>query len=149
MLACKFVAGLDIEYGKKGSRKATLSVWRTHVVNTADGNESRVVQEVADDVCLILRHYSFFSTLTFFTCVPRRLRKPYRSSRPTTSAAYEELAHNEIGDEDREPVVSTQQLCEYRDAAETMVGITWRAFNCSRAQEAQKTGDTSTAKRTD
>jgi hypothetical protein len=26
------VAGLDIEYGKKGSRKATLSVWRTHVV---------------------------------------------------------------------------------------------------------------------
>lgn len=54
MLACKFVAGLDIEYGKKGSRKATLSVWRTYVVNTADGNELRVVQEVADDVCPVL-----------------------------------------------------------------------------------------------
>jgi hypothetical protein len=29
------VVGLDIEYSKKGSRKATLSVWRTHVVHTA------------------------------------------------------------------------------------------------------------------
>jgi len=80
------VVGLDIEYGKKGSRKATLSVWRTHVVNTADGNELRVVQEVVDDVCPVLRHYSFFFTLTFFIGVPRRPRKPYRSSRPTTSA---------------------------------------------------------------
>ena len=52
------VVGLDIEYGKKGSRKATLSVWRTHVVNTADGNELRVVQEVVDNVCPVLRHYS-------------------------------------------------------------------------------------------
>lgn len=49
--------GLDIEYGKKGSRKATLSVWRTHAVSTADGNELRAVQEVADDVCLLLGHY--------------------------------------------------------------------------------------------
>ena len=80
------VVGLDIEYGKKGSRKATLSVWRTHVVNTADGNELRVVQEVVDNVCPVLRHYSFFFTLTFFTGVPRRPRKPYRSPRPTTSA---------------------------------------------------------------
>jgi len=45
------VVGLDIEYGGKGSRKATLSVWRTHVVNTADGDEIRVVQEVKDNVC--------------------------------------------------------------------------------------------------
>jgi hypothetical protein len=49
------VVGLDIEYGNKDSRKATLSVWRTHVVSTTDGNELRVVQEVADDVCLVLR----------------------------------------------------------------------------------------------
>jgi hypothetical protein len=41
------VVGLDIEYGKKGSRRATVSVWRTYV----DGNELRVVQEVADEVC--------------------------------------------------------------------------------------------------
>ena len=44
------VVSLDIEYGKKKSRKATLSVWRAHV----DGNELRVVQEVADVVCYSL-----------------------------------------------------------------------------------------------
>ena len=32
------------------------------------------------------------------------------------------LAQDEIGDEGRELVVSAQQLCEYLDAAETMVG---------------------------
>jgi hypothetical protein len=53
------VVGLDIEYGNKGSRKATLSVWRTHVANTADGDELRVVQEIADEVCPILKQYSF------------------------------------------------------------------------------------------
>lgn len=42
------VVGLDIGYGKKDLRRATLSVWRTHVVN---GNELRVVQMVADEVC--------------------------------------------------------------------------------------------------
>jgi hypothetical protein len=36
--------------------------------------------------------------------------------------AYEELANNELGDEGRELVISTRQLCEYLDAAETMVG---------------------------
>jgi hypothetical protein len=46
------VVGLDIEYGAKESRKATVSVWRTHVVNTAHGSELRVFQEVADDVYL-------------------------------------------------------------------------------------------------
>ena len=45
------VVGLDIEYGKKGSRKATLSVWRTRVFTTSDGDELRVVQEVEDEVC--------------------------------------------------------------------------------------------------
>jgi len=43
------VVGLDIEYGKKESRKATLLVWRTYV----DGNEIRVAPEVADEVCRI------------------------------------------------------------------------------------------------
>jgi hypothetical protein len=47
------VVGLDIEYGKKGSRKATLSVWRTRVFHEddGDGHEMRVVQEAADEVC--------------------------------------------------------------------------------------------------
>src|SRR5579862_627336 len=53
------VVGLDIEYGKEGSRKATLSVWRTHVVHTDDGDELRVVQEIADEVCPVLRRYHF------------------------------------------------------------------------------------------
>jgi hypothetical protein len=38
------VVGLDIEYGKKGSCKATLSVWRTQVFHTADEDELRVVR---------------------------------------------------------------------------------------------------------
>lgn len=59
------VVCLDIEYGKdKGAlRKATLSVWRTHQVPVADGQELRVFQEIADEVCPILRllfHPSFF-----------------------------------------------------------------------------------------
>jgi hypothetical protein len=45
------VVGLDIEYGKKGSRKARLSVWRTRVFYTPAGDELRVSHEIADDVC--------------------------------------------------------------------------------------------------
>jgi hypothetical protein len=45
------VVGLDIEYGKKGSRKATLSVWRTRVFHSSAGDELRVFQEIADEVC--------------------------------------------------------------------------------------------------
>jgi acyl carrier protein len=56
------VVGLDIEYGKKGSREATLSVWRSHVFHTSDGDELRVVQEIADEVYTILRQYSSFLT---------------------------------------------------------------------------------------
>ncbi|PVH92916.1 hypothetical protein DM02DRAFT_677178 [Periconia macrospinosa] len=37
--------------------------------------------------------------------------------------AYEELAHNELADEERELVISTRQLCEYLDVAETMGGV--------------------------
>lgn len=49
------VVGLNVEYGKEGSRKATLSVWRTHVVN----NELRSVQVITNKVCPILRQCSF------------------------------------------------------------------------------------------
>lgn len=44
------VVGLDIEYGKKRSQKATLSEWRTRMVRTTEGNELRVDQEIADEV---------------------------------------------------------------------------------------------------
>ncbi|KAH0538075.1 hypothetical protein GP486_008802, partial [Trichoglossum hirsutum] len=43
------VVGLDIEYGGKRSQKATLSVWRTHVIHTDDVDRLEVVQEVADE----------------------------------------------------------------------------------------------------
>ena len=33
------VVGLDIEYDKEGSRKATLTLWRTRVYHTSTGNE--------------------------------------------------------------------------------------------------------------
>jgi hypothetical protein len=51
------VVGLDIGYGETGSRKATLSVWRTRMFRTATGDELRVVKEVADEVGYI--HHSF------------------------------------------------------------------------------------------
>ena len=46
------VVGLDIEYGKKGSCKATFSVWRTKLYHTAEEDELRVVQEMTDEVYL-------------------------------------------------------------------------------------------------
>jgi hypothetical protein len=52
------VVGLDIEYGKKGSRKATLSVFRAHIAHTTNRDELRVVQEIADEV-FSPRQYSF------------------------------------------------------------------------------------------
>jgi hypothetical protein len=50
----RVVVGLDIEYGKRESRKATLSVWRTCVVHTTSGDELQVFKEVADQVNYIL-----------------------------------------------------------------------------------------------
>lgn len=57
----RVVVGLNIEH-TKGTRKATLSVWRTHVFHTTDGDELRVVEEVADEVCYILEQ----SSLVFY-----------------------------------------------------------------------------------
>ncbi|CAG5188981.1 uncharacterized protein ALTATR162_LOCUS12076 [Alternaria atra] len=100
------VVGLDIEYGKKGSRKATMSVWRTQVVSTANGDELRVVQEVADEA-----FRDDDGNPTDYEGLQLRLK----------DFAYEELALNEIGDEDLKVGISTRQLCEYLGAAETMV----------------------------
>ena len=44
------VVGLDIEYGKEGSRKATSTLWRTRVYHTSTGDELRVEREVTDEV---------------------------------------------------------------------------------------------------
>lgn len=49
----RVVVGLDIEYGKGKSQKATLSIWRPQLFETSDGLELRAVEEVADEVDLI------------------------------------------------------------------------------------------------
>lgn len=46
----RVVVGLDIEYGKKKSRKATLSIWRPQLFETASGSELQAVEEAADEV---------------------------------------------------------------------------------------------------
>jgi hypothetical protein len=59
------VLGLDIEYGKRNSSqeslKATLSVWRTELVEIDDSIQLRPVQVVKDKVCL--------SRATFLNCM--------------------------------------------------------------------------------
>ncbi|ORY01189.1 hypothetical protein BCR34DRAFT_575120 [Clohesyomyces aquaticus] len=96
------VVGLDIEYGKRESRKATLSVWRTYV----NGNEIRVAPEVADEA---------FRNQQGDPTDHKGLRLQLKDF------AYEELALRELGDTDLELVISTQQLCEYLHTSETRV----------------------------
>jgi hypothetical protein len=50
----RVVIGLDIEYGTKESHKATLSVWRSRIFHTDNGDELRVVQETIDEVTATL-----------------------------------------------------------------------------------------------
>ncbi|KAF2190057.1 hypothetical protein K469DRAFT_759472, partial [Zopfia rhizophila CBS 207.26] len=92
----QIAVGLNIGYGKKGSRGAMLSVWRTEVTNTADGDELTVVQEIADEAFCDDQGNS-----TDHLGLRLQLR----------DFAYEELAQDEIGDDDRELVLSAQQLC--------------------------------------
>jgi hypothetical protein len=67
----RVVVGLDVKSGKRGTSEATLSVWRTSLFPTADGEELelRVVKEVADQVFAALIHSCLFSTPNIF---PRR-----------------------------------------------------------------------------
>lgn len=37
---------------RKDRIRRHLSVWRTNLTHTVDGDELRVVQEIADEVCL-------------------------------------------------------------------------------------------------
>ena len=61
------VVGLDIEYGKKGSREATLSVWRTRVFHTDNGDQLGVIQEMEDEVCIpsLRPTFSHYGVLRF------------------------------------------------------------------------------------
>ncbi|KAF2726979.1 hypothetical protein EJ04DRAFT_539181 [Polyplosphaeria fusca] len=100
------VVGLDIEYGKRGSRQATLSVWRTRMINTDEGAELRVFKDLADE--------PFRDDRGMPTAHPGlRLR--------LSDFAYEELAQEEIGENDQDLMVSAEQLCDYLTAAEKKV----------------------------
>ncbi|KAF2806326.1 uncharacterized protein BDZ99DRAFT_573887 [Mytilinidion resinicola] len=105
------VVGLDIEYrsieyGRKVSRQATFSVWRTHVVSTTDGNELRVVKEIADEAFRDdkgnpTNHPGLRLQLSDFAC--------------------EELTKEAFRGEGGEIILSTQELCQYLAAAEDKI----------------------------
>lgn len=100
------VIGLDIEYGKKASRKATLSVWRPRLTNTADGLELSSVEEVSDAA---FRDEDGNPT----DHLGLRLR--------LSDFAYEALAQSDLGEENAELTISGVQLCNYLTEAEECV----------------------------
>jgi hypothetical protein len=65
----RVVVGLDIEYSKE-SRKATLSIWRPHLFETAGGLELRAVEEATDEVYNILIMLNRPDILTFLLGFP-------------------------------------------------------------------------------
>ena len=76
------VVGLDIEYGKQGSQKATLSIWRPRLFNTADGPELRAVEEFADEVNYILMNTTRFG----YSDSPARLSVTMKETLSTIQA---------------------------------------------------------------
>ncbi|KAF1346434.1 hypothetical protein EJ07DRAFT_185554 [Lizonia empirigonia] len=97
------VVGLDIEYGRKESREATLSVWRSQLHHADDGVELRVVEEVADEAFRDEQgnpttHPGLRLQLSDFAC--------------------EELTKDVVEEGRREIIVSTHELCNYLSAAE-------------------------------
>ncbi|KAH8723921.1 hypothetical protein GQ44DRAFT_577396, partial [Phaeosphaeriaceae sp. PMI808] len=104
----RVVVGLDIEYGKKKTSEATLSVWRTKLFSTTDGNEPelRVFKEVADQVFRDeqgnpTNHQGLQLCLSDFAC--------------------EELTTDIIDSEERKIKVSTQDICHYLVIAEDKI----------------------------
>ncbi|KAF2787667.1 hypothetical protein K505DRAFT_316306 [Melanomma pulvis-pyrius CBS 109.77] len=103
----RIVVGLDIEYGKEGSRKATLSVWRTNLFHTPNGDdELRVVQEAADE--------------TFRDDQGNPTDHPGLQLH-LSDFAHKGLVQEEIGTQDQELVIPAQQLCQFLTAAEVKV----------------------------
>ncbi|KAF2758767.1 hypothetical protein EJ05DRAFT_438545 [Pseudovirgaria hyperparasitica] len=100
------VVGLDIEYGEKRSRKATLSVWRTRIFHTAHGDELRAVQEIVDEAF--------------------RDEQGNPTNRPglqlhLSDFANKGLVRDQIGTQDQDLVVSTKELCQFLTDAEEKV----------------------------
>ncbi|KAF2229878.1 hypothetical protein EV356DRAFT_561859 [Viridothelium virens] len=117
------VVGLDIGYGKKVSRKATFSIWRPRLFDTADGSELQAVEEAADEAFRDdegnpINHPGVRLRLSDFAC--------------------EELVQDEMGDEDTEICVSGIQLCQYLAAAESKVRREQSLIKHSFAHEVKK-----------
>ncbi|CAE7205668.1 FabG [Pyrenophora teres f. teres] len=100
------VVGLDIEYGKKGSCKATLTVWRAQVFHASTGDELRVEKEVEDEV-----FRDDLGNATDSLGLQLHLR----------DFACKELVQAQLGSEDEEIHISSQQLCKSLEAAERRV----------------------------
>ncbi|OAL56152.1 hypothetical protein IQ07DRAFT_583540 [Pyrenochaeta sp. DS3sAY3a] len=97
------VVGLDVEYGKKGTKKATLSVWRTRIIHTPDGDELEAYRDVENEV--------FRDEQGKPTDLPGlRLF--------LSDFACEELTKDEISSKEPDIFVSSKELCQYLDAAE-------------------------------
>jgi hypothetical protein len=116
------VVGLDIEYGRKRTPEATLSVWRTQIFHTAEGDELRVVKVVADEV-RFARSPSMFilSLLTYVQAFRNKQGEPTNHPGLRLSLsdfACEELTKGVIDNEWPEITIPTQELCKYLVAAE-------------------------------
>ncbi|KAH7548751.1 hypothetical protein J3E72DRAFT_399395 [Bipolaris maydis] len=99
----RVVVGLDIGYDRNETSEATLSVWRTQIFHTADGDELRVVKVVADEAFRNKQgeptnHLGLRLSLSDFAC--------------------EELTEGVMDDECPEIIITTQELCQYLVAAE-------------------------------
>ncbi|KAL5403793.1 hypothetical protein PMIN04_012741 [Paraphaeosphaeria minitans] len=97
------VIGLAIDYGKNGSRKATLSVWWPKLHQTAEGPELLVVREVADaafrdETGNPTDHPGLRLRLSDFAC--------------------QELTSGISVDQEQDITVSTQELCQHLATAE-------------------------------
>ncbi|KAL9620567.1 MAG: hypothetical protein Q9160_004928 [Pyrenula sp. 1 TL-2023] len=116
------VVGLDIEYGepKKGLRKATLSVWRTHI---ADGQELKVVQEIKDEVFSTLEHCCLFSTSNKYYLQAFRDDQGNPTGHSGLRLQLVDFAPKSLqqGVEAREISITNTQLCQYLADAEDMV----------------------------
>ncbi|KAL9618293.1 MAG: hypothetical protein Q9160_007004 [Pyrenula sp. 1 TL-2023] len=118
----QIVVGLDIEYGKieNDSRKATLSVWRTHLVPVADGQELRVVQEIKDKVFSTLKYYFLFSTSDKYHLQAFRDDQGNPTGHSGLRLQLVDFAPKSLqqGVEAREISITDVQLCQYLAAAE-------------------------------
>ncbi|KAF2473708.1 uncharacterized protein BDR25DRAFT_311908 [Lindgomyces ingoldianus] len=117
----RVVVGLDIEYGSRESREATLSVWRSRIFNTDDGVELRVVNEVADEVSTHL--IGHLMSLVTNTSHAFRDEGGNSTDHPgiqlqLADFACEELTGDVIHIEGLNVTVSGQDLCQYLAAAE-------------------------------